>query len=399
MAGGNQAQNLNGLLNSISGSFNMQNMGGVGSGWAETFRNLRAPALDASDPDSVMARQDWAQRNGHQREAVAMGSILGKLNAENQLKEENAEKATRMANMFGNMIPNMPEERQDEARSVRDALANGEMTYKQALDWLEGSSGGGTSAPAAVKEYEYFKTLDKDERAAYMALKRDGKLIDLGGGGLGYRGPDGKINVLVTPKEATDNNVMSKEAESNVDRAGVDQDKVSEYLGSVQSQQALYQEALRLVEQENAGTGAIESKLPTIRAASKELEVIGNELGLNVVAGGKFGQLTEKELDLALQTGLPPLDGPELADWLRRKMAANAKLMAEYRNYLSWASDPNNKGPKTAEYYTYHVVGGDKPSDDPQSAEVDVPENGATDVSDDGWGTTSSGVRYKKKGS
>jgi hypothetical protein len=398
MAGSNQANNLGGLLQSLTGAFNQEDMG-QGMMFAQNIRDYNAPVLDANDPNSLMDRQRWAQMNGYQKEAVAMGSALGKLNAANQLKEENAEKATRMANMFGNMIPNMPEERQDEARSVRDALANGEMSYKEALDWLEGPAGGSGSAPASVREFEFFQSLSKPDQARFLGLQRSGNLIDLGGGGLGYRGPDGTIEVLVTSEEATGNNVKAEEAINDVERAGIDQDKVSEYLGSVQSQQALYQEALRLVEKEQAGTGAIESKLPTIRAASKELEVIGNELGLNVVAGGKFGQLTEKELELALQTGLPPLDGPDLADWLRRKMAANAKLMAEYRNYLSWASDPNNTGPKTAEYYTYHVVGGEKPSDDPQSAEVDVPENGTTDVSDDGWGTTSSGVKYRKKGS
>ena len=135
MAGSNQAQNLQGLLSGLTGAFNQQDMG-QGMMFAQNLRDYNAPVLDANDPNSLLDRQRWAQRNGYQKEAVAMGSTLGNLNAENQLKEESAEKATRMANMFGNIIPNMPEERQDEARSVRDALANGEMTYKEALDWL-----------------------------------------------------------------------------------------------------------------------------------------------------------------------------------------------------------------------------------------------------------------------
>ena len=135
MAGSNQASNLQGLLSGLTGAFNQEDMG-QGMMFAQNLRDYNAPVLDANDPNSLMDRQRWAQMNGYQKEAVAMGSALGKLNAENQLKEENAEKATRMANMFGNMIPNMPEERQDEARSVRDALANSEITYKEALDWL-----------------------------------------------------------------------------------------------------------------------------------------------------------------------------------------------------------------------------------------------------------------------
>lgn len=400
MAGSNQAQPLTGLLNSLTGAFNQEDMG-QGMMFAQNLRDYNAPVLDANDPNSLMDRQRWAQMNGYQKEAVAMGSALGKLNAANQLKEENAEKATRMANMFGNMIPNMPEERQDEARSVRDALANGEMTYKEALDWLEGSSGGGTSAPAAVKEYEYFKSLDPEARAEYMSLKRDGKLVDLGGGGVGFRNADGSITTLVTPESATDANVTAQEAENNVNTATNDVSSVADSLGAARSAQAQYAEAYRLVDEEGANTGALESKLPTIQAASKELEVIGNMLGLNIVAGGKFGQLTEKELELALQTGLPTgLNEEQLKDWLKRKMAANAKLIAEYDSYLRWAKDPNNNSnDKTAVYWQYNVAGYEGPSDDPQSTEVDVPDNGATDVSDDGWGTTSSGVRYKKKGS
>ena len=95
MAGSNQAQNLQGLLGGLTGAFNQEDMG-QGMMFAQNLRDYNAPVLDANDPNSVLDRQRWAQRNGYQQEAVDMGSALGKLNAENQLKEENAEKATRI---------------------------------------------------------------------------------------------------------------------------------------------------------------------------------------------------------------------------------------------------------------------------------------------------------------
>jgi len=139
MSGSNQAQPLNGLLGSLTGAFNQEDMG-QGLMFAQNIRDYNAPVLDANDPNSLMDRQRWAQMNGYQKEAVEMGNALGKLNAANQLKEENAAKATNVANMFGNMIPSLPEGRQDEARSVRDALANEQITYKDALDWLQDGS-------------------------------------------------------------------------------------------------------------------------------------------------------------------------------------------------------------------------------------------------------------------
>jgi len=157
-----------------------------------------------------------------------------------------------------------------------------------------------------------------------------------------------------------------------------------------------------------AGTGAIESKLPTIKAASKELENIGNQLGFAIVAGGKFGQLTEKELALALETGLPQgLDGPALKDWLERKIAANEKLMAEYQRYINWAKDPkNNSDDKTAAYYEVNILGRDRsavsedaPATDPvtgrPSESTGVLRSDGNTEEADGATVTPGGVTYR----
>ena len=350
MSGSNQAQPLQGLLGSLTGAFNKEDMG-QGLMFAQNIRDYNAPVLDANDPNSLMDRQRWAQMNGYQKEAVAMGSALGKLNAANQLKEENAAKATNVANMFGNMIPSLPEGRQDEARSVRDALANEQITYKDALDWLDETRTGGVdptgtwvNAQLYADDYNATRGLkpgDEGFMSVSEAYDRTAKVTrDVGnakdvafstaeGKALGEQGVEDTTNILQARRDAENTN-------------------------------NLYREAIKLVD-EGAGTGAIESKLPTIRAASKELENIGNQLGFAIVAGGKFGQLTEKELALALETGLPVgLDGPELKDWLERKIAANEKLIAEYQRYVNWAKSPqNNSQDKTAAYYEVNILGRD----------------------------------------
>jgi len=329
---------------------------------------------------------------------VAMGSTLGKLNAANQLKEENAAKATNVANMFGNMIPSLPEARQDEARSVRDALANEQITYKEALDWLDETRTGGvdpTSSWSTAKLYA-------DDYNANNGLNP---------GDEGYMSTseayDRTTKVIRDVENARQVALSAAEGSAIGEQSVADVTGIFEARKEAEATNNLYREAIRLVD-EGAGTGAIESKLPTIKAASMELENIGNQLGFAIVAGGKFGQLTEKELALALETGLPQgLDGPALKDWLERKIAANEKLMAEYQRYINWAKDPkNNSDDKTAAYYEVNILGRDRsavsedaPATDPvtgrPSESTGVLRSDGNTEEADGATVTPGGVTYR----
>ncbi len=101
---------------------------------------------------------------------------------------------------------------------------------------------------------------------------------------------------------------------------------------------ANYDEAIRLVN-EGAGTGAIQSKLPSLQQASIELDNLQGQLGLDVIGDTTFGALSESELKFALSTALPTsLEGPALVDWLKRKKEAQTKLLRyteEAAQYLS----------------------------------------------------------------
>jgi hypothetical protein len=94
-----------------------------------------------------------------------------------------------------------------------------------------------------------------------------------------------------------------------------------------------------------ANTGAVQQFLPSITAASKELEQVRSELGLDVIGDVTFGALSKGELDLALETALPTgLDEPQLKDWLLRKKEAQSKLINNLDQAIQFFEDGGTLG-------------------------------------------------------
>lgn len=93
-----------------------------------------------------------------------------------------------------------------------------------------------------------------------------------------------------------------------------------------------YDEAIRLLSEEGAESGVIDSMMPSFRSASIQLDQIRNELGLDIVGAGKFGALSESELEFALSTALPDnLQPQELKQWLQDKRRVQSLLLQEMR--------------------------------------------------------------------
>ena len=117
-------------------------------------------------------------------------------------------------------------------------------------------------------------------------------------------------------------------------------------MGKLQGEMKVLERAKELVLPEGgANTGWLASKIPSIWAASIELDNIQSKLGLAVVGQNTFGALSKGELDLALATALPKtMQEAELADWIDRKIIAQRKLIRHYSDAASYLTDPMNGG-------------------------------------------------------
>ena len=92
-----------------------------------------------------------------------------------------------------------------------------------------------------------------------------------------------------------------------------------------------------------ANTGTLQSRLPSFTDASKRLDQIQRELGLNVIANTTFGALSDSELRFALDTALPTnMEPAALRQWLIEKRSAQQKLAAYLEDVAIFLGTPGN---------------------------------------------------------
>lgn len=119
-------------------------------------------------------------------------------------------------------------------------------------------------------------------------------------------------------------------------------DDARKQLTTINSNIAKYDEAIQLLE-DGAQTGAVVSSLPSVQAASVQLDNVQRQLGLNVIEQVTFGALSEGELQLALETALPTnLPRKELIQWLVSKKSAQEKLAKELEGAAIFLGTPGN---------------------------------------------------------
>ena len=119
-------------------------------------------------------------------------------------------------------------------------------------------------------------------------------------------------------------------------------DKSFENIGKAQKNISNIDRAISALDR-GASTGAVQRFLPSVKAASVELDQIRNELGLDVIGGVTFGALSKGELDLALDTALPTkLNKAELKDFLVRKKDAQLKVMANLQEAIQFLNRPGS---------------------------------------------------------
>lgn len=89
---------------------------------------------------------------------------------------------------------------------------------------------------------------------------------------------------------------------------------------------------------EGATSGAIANRLsPVVRASTVKLRDVQNALALDVLNAATFGALSEKELEMAQQQGLPTdLPPNELRAHINQKIAAQEKLMEYFQDQIDF---------------------------------------------------------------
>jgi hypothetical protein len=178
-----------------------------------------------------------------------------------------------------------------------------------------------------------------------------GEVVNTANGAFVYSGKGNTLEPLLDPQgNQVKSSVYDPKAIAENTRAKTDAEVSTkqsldlaktfyEKIAPINNAIANFDDAARLIDS-GAGTGKIESLLPSFRQSSIELDNVRRNLGLNVIQNTTFGALSEGELRLALDTGLPQgLDGPQLKDWIMRKKDAQVKMRDYLENAINYLGE------------------------------------------------------------
>ncbi len=145
--------------------------------------------------------------------------------------------------------------------------------------------------------------------------------------GLGQTAEEKQQTEIETTTKVEEVKATAK-GKSEAVKAGVGQAvKAFEKIPLVRTAINNYDEAIAALDA-GAETGTIDSMLPSLRKASKELDNVIKRLGLDVVGNTTFGALSESELKFALKAAIPDnLQPAELKQWLLAKKNAQQKIL------------------------------------------------------------------------
>lgn len=130
----------------------------------------------------------------------------------------------------------------------------------------------------------------------------------------------------------------AKEAGQQAMKAGVE---AFQKLGPARQAISTIDQAIAAIDK-GASTNIIASRLPNVTQASRELELLRNQMGLAVINVTTFGALSEGELKLALDTGGIDTGMPDLRGYLVRKKTAQQKLANELEKAARYLTKPGN---------------------------------------------------------
>ena len=119
-------------------------------------------------------------------------------------------------------------------------------------------------------------------------------------------------------------------------------DDIREKRDNIMSTIGNYDMALQALDA-GASTGRVAALLPTVTAQTQLLETAKKQLGLDVIGSVTFGALSEGELALAMDTGLPSdnLSPQELRKWIMDRKAAKEKAAQALFETAAYLAKPN----------------------------------------------------------
>jgi hypothetical protein len=175
-----------------------------------------------------------------------------------------------------------------------------------------------------------------------------GEVFNAAGGSYVF---DGKSNKMVPLLDEKGNQVVAANydptLQGGIVKSKTEQkqslDQVEKYfqkLEPINSAINNYDEGIAAIDS-GAEVGKIQNLLPSFRASTIELQNITRRLGLDVISNTTFGALSEAELKMALETAAPPLNSPDLKDWMIRKKDAQIKLRDYVENAISYLGEGN----------------------------------------------------------
>jgi len=168
-----------------------------------------------------------------------------------------------------------------------------------------------------------------------------------------------------TPQQAID---MESNAAVKLQDIQKAQEVGQQAFGQMESMQSTIrdlQSAKEAVVNGGASTGIMQKWIPSFDAATSEFRAVANRLGIAVINSATFGALSEKELQLAMETGFPrDLSGPELIKWIDAKIDAQTKM----KNALYSKARSLTSGIRYSEFIQAH---GYKDGNNPNASAVD----------------------------
>lgn len=408
---GSAASNLTGLLSNIAGTIG--DMGSTGNNYVENFRNLQAPDLNQNDPESMRAYARWAMRNGDKETAQRYQLAAGKMQQEQAARKAAVDakgfqrSITKLEDARSSAIKNAGGDQAAIAKinSQYDTAINavsGKMNDMAAEFGLETTGTDMLQSAQAKRQVteQLAAEIEAEQNSARKAqLKRlltgvQSDMISprdaveatttgsLGGGArkvqrsVNYK--DGSIQTVYTdgsteittasgdtfsPGDDGYESATTGARDSGVSYAGdvagategskqavIDRTAVAEEYMASRATEETYQQARQTVEEmEDYSFGKVASMFPNFTEGSLKLQNFKTEMGLNVIASGSFGPLSEGELKMALNQGIPDgLGKQETLDWIDMRITAEKQVQAAAEDYMRWSAE--NPGKTRADY-------------------------------------------------